>query len=574
MALLSVFQILPLHIVQAVVDHIENGSRQTFDGLKDTHLERSTLSVQLLWVCHNLREVVLARYCNNYQLFIRSKEWVKSEFYSLPYGVQDPGPAAYHFAKHLTIVTDLHTVFSGGASEILCQAPYNGCPFPKARSLVCNVYWSPPPPQQVGQDYSAIYPPNTEANIRAFARRVKHMAPMVDDIVVHPCYVSDDLHPTVGDLFGYLIAQLNQLASRVRYTSGFSNVPMLLYSGSIDGLVHFTYEERNSTDSTHGLLMQLVRRSAPTLQLLDITLARVSDMTGLIQDCGCDYTEYPCLKTLKLSVWYYMNKSPLSVADGVVLFPVLRQLSILGDYPFGDDILFRGNSTMLKYLSIMPTHETCQALCEHKVFTPTSHPNLQCVKVEHLSGDMDYDFDFSDFSDSFVKCLQFAHGIAPEASMRTIARLVDRDWIPFTLNLLREHVLMQVLYLPDTRLLLSEVIGLIKALPLLSDLLCESTILDISDKDLASKEFEAHLHSLSDLKRERFRCWRLDHSERDSFEETAICVLTVASTCPNFNHVALPKSEHSEFMTVLEETIETDRFKQDSPRLRRLLFNR
>ncbi|KAJ2102948.1 hypothetical protein GGI16_003094 [Coemansia sp. S142-1] len=309
---------------------------------------------------------------------------------------------------------------------------------------------------------------------------------MVDDIVVHPCYVSDDLHPTAGDLFGYLIAQLNQLASRVKYTS-FSNVPMLLHSGSIDGLVHFTYEERNSTDSTHGLLMQLVRRSAPTLQLLDITLARVSDMTGLIQDCGCDYTEYPCLKTLKLSVWYYMDKSPLSVADGVVLFPVLRQLSILGDYPFGDDILFRGNSTMLKYLSIMPTHETCLVLCEHKVFTPTSHPNLQCVKVKHLSGDMDYDFDssdFSDFSDSFVKCLQFAHGIAPEASMRTIARLGD------------------------------------------------------------------------------------------SFEETAICVLTVASTCPNFNHVALPKSEHSEFMMVLEETIEIDRFKQDSPRLRRLLFNR
>ncbi|KAJ2027106.1 hypothetical protein GGH92_006126 [Coemansia sp. RSA 2673] len=295
--------------VSAVVDHIENGSRQTFDGLKDTHLERSTLSVQLLWVCHNLREVVLARYCNNYQLFIRSKEWVKSEFYSLPYGVQDPGPAAYHFAKHLTIVTDLHTVFSGGASEILCQAPYNGCPFPKARSLVCNVYWSPPP-QQVGQEYSAIYPPNTEANVRAFAQRVKHMAPMVDDIVV----------PLLsGHLFGYLIAQLNQLASRVKYTSGFSDVPMLLHSGSIDGLVHFTYEERNSTDSTNGLLMQLVRRNAPTLQRLDIKLARVSDMTGLIQNGGCDYTEYPCLKTLKLNVWYYMDKSLLSVADGVVL---------------------------------------------------------------------------------------------------------------------------------------------------------------------------------------------------------------------------------------------------------------
>ncbi|KAJ2040450.1 hypothetical protein H4S04_007913, partial [Coemansia sp. S16] len=222
----------------------------------------------------------------------------------------------------------------------------------------------------------------------------------------------------------------------------------------------------------------------------------------------------------------------------------------------------------------MPTHETCQVLCEHKVFTPTSHPNLQCIKVEHLSDDMDYGFDSSDssdFSDSFVKCLQFAHGIAPEASIRSIARLVDRDWIPLTLNLLREHVLMQVLYLPDTRLLLSEVIGLIKVLPLLSDLLCKSTRLDISDKDLASKECEAHLHSLSDLKRERFRCWRLDHSEGDSFEETAICVLTVASTCPNFNHVALPKSEHSEFMMVLEETIEIDRFKQDSPRLRRLL---
>ncbi|KAJ2883488.1 hypothetical protein H4R27_002731 [Coemansia aciculifera] len=552
----------------AVVDHIENGSRQTFDGLKNAYVERSTLPMPLLWVCRNLREAVLARYCNNYQLFIRSKEWVKSEFYSWPYGLQDPGPTAHHLVKYLTIVTDIHTVFSGCASKILCQAPYNGCPFPKARSLVCNVYWSPPPPQQAGQDHSAIYPPKTEANIRAFALQVKQMAPMVDDIVVHPCYVSDDLHPAAGHLFGYLIAQLNQLASCVKYTSSFSNIPMLQHSGSLDGLVHFTYEKRNATDGTHELLTQLVRRNAPTLQVLEIKLFRVRDVADLVRDSDGGYTEYPCLKTLKLNVWMNMDESPLSVADGVVLFPALRHLSILGDYPFDDDVLFRGNSAILEYLSIMPAHETCQIICEHKVFTPTSHPKLQCVKVEWLPDYMEYGFDL------FVECLQFVLGIAPGASVRSIADLRDREWIPLTLNLLADHVLMQILYLPDTRLLLSDVIGLIKSLPLLSDLLCESTRLDVSDEGFASEEFAAQLNLLSDLKRERFRCWRLGHSERDSLEDTAMCVLTVALACPNFNHVALPKFVHTEFMTMLEETIEMDRFKQDTPRLRRLLFNR
>ncbi|KAJ2875944.1 hypothetical protein GGH93_001149 [Coemansia aciculifera] len=552
----------------AVVDHIENGSRQTFDGLKNAYVERSTLPMPLLWVCRNLREAVLARYCNNYQLFIRSKEWVKSEFYSWPYGLQDPGPTAHHLVKYLTIVTDIHTVFSGCASKILCQAPYNGCPFPKARSLVCNVYWSPPPPQQAGQDHSAIYPPKTEANIRAFALQVKQMAPMVDDIVVYPCYVSDDLHPAAGHLFGYLIAQLNQLASCVKYTSSFSNIPMLQHSGSLDGLVHFTYKKRNATDGTHELLTQLVRRNAPTLQVLEIKLFRVRDVADLVRDSDSGYTEYPCLKTLKLNVWMNMDESPLSVADGVVLFPALRHLSILGDYPFDDDVLFRGNSAILEYLSIMPAHETCQIICEHKVFTPTSHPKLQCVKVEWLPDYMEYGFDL------FVECLQFVLGIAPGASVRSIADLRDREWIPLTLNLLADHVLMQILYLPDTRLLLSDVIGLIKSLSLLSDLLCESTRLDVSDEGFASEEFAAQLNLLSDLKRERFRCWRLGHSERDSLEDTAMCVLTVALACPNFNHVALPKSVHTEFMTMLEETIEMDRFKQDTPRLRRLLFNR
>ncbi|KAJ2874227.1 hypothetical protein H4R27_006515, partial [Coemansia aciculifera] len=67
--------------------------------------------------------------------------------------------------------------------------------------------------------------------------------------------------------------------------------------------------------------------------------------------------------------------------------------------------------------------------------------------------------------------MQFFLSIAPGASVREISELVkyNEDLSP-ALSMFKDHGCIQVLSLPDTPLSLWEVIGLVKSLPLLSDL--------------------------------------------------------------------------------------------------------
>ncbi|KAJ2057125.1 hypothetical protein GGI17_005821 [Coemansia sp. S146] len=84
-------------------------------------------------------------------------------------------------------------------------------------------------PQIPRQAVRAIrYPPDTEANITAFAKRIKEIAPSVTEISVTPAHIPDDVPQSVGLYFSTLVSQLFGITSRVSYTSVIANMPMSL----------------------------------------------------------------------------------------------------------------------------------------------------------------------------------------------------------------------------------------------------------------------------------------------------------------------------------------------------------
>ncbi|KAJ2784934.1 hypothetical protein GGI18_003387 [Coemansia linderi] len=132
---------------------------------------------------------------------------------------------------------------------------------------------------------------------------------------------------------------------------------------------------------------------------------------------------------------------------GAVPFPNLRRLICGIHYPFGDDLaLFQGNATTLEVLQLTLTRELAAALLRQRVFTPTSHPKLQCAMVRPIPGMIPVNY-----ADD-PETIQLMLDIAPNAAVRRICNWNFNQLAPPVLSLFGKHVCLQVLDLPDLRL--------------------------------------------------------------------------------------------------------------------------
>ncbi|KAJ2486847.1 hypothetical protein IWW47_005473, partial [Coemansia sp. RSA 2052] len=302
--------------------------------------EYKLLQMPLLWVCHNFRAFVYARFC-------------------------------------------------GKALRQLSGAPYEGCTFPLVRQLEIRL--------TLGDEYSNAlscypsssfdrYPPDTTANIAAFVQRVKQVAP---DIRKVEAWSYSDVEELVKRRDIHAVDLIKQLYGIVKTKTAITGYCRLLVEyldlEPIRNLVHVAYR----IYATSSRIMTLIRRSAQTLQSLELSEIVRVDYTALIRDpdSGGRWMEYPCLHTLWLFSDYDNAISRSTISNGAEPFPQLRRLAIRRAYPFGDDVLFRGNASTLEFLDIVLDPEIVAMLKRYKVFTPTSHPKLKCVKANLSSSD-------------------------------------------------------------------------------------------------------------------------------------------------------------------------------------------
>ncbi|KAJ2864386.1 hypothetical protein GGH94_002944 [Coemansia aciculifera] len=547
-----------------IASHVEGCSRLSFDGLRDDLKGRPDLLIPLLWICHNFRDTVYSQLCSRYSLYFDTDADSMACFWpGWPSRFNKRNHASYHFVKRLTLKSNMQTILSGKALEMLSRPPFTDGTFPRTRFIHFNIAWLRGQEREV--DNAALLS-DSETSIYAFVQRVKQLAPMVNHISVSPQYVTLIQHKTTIRLFSSLASQLFQLASCVEYRSSGMNIPVVLRSETLHDLTHITYDSKGYTVDVRGQLMQMVRQNAQTLQYLVIRAVVLIDVAGLNQDVDGNYIKYPNLRTLKLELRKSNPTIHRPVASGVAPFPNLRHLTINDHYPFGDDIAFRDNSATLEYLCIMPRRDTCDMLRKYHVFTPSSHPKLQCVKVSGLPDDAPNHFQSTDLFTQFIL------NIAPGASVRDIAILEPVDDTFHALDNLQNHGCIQVLVLPDTVLPLWFVVSLIKWLPLLSNLHCLSIYTDPLTEEASLDEVHAYVQSLCSLKNRQFRCLRLNKANSPYFVQIVVCIAVVTAICPNFSHIALPRISHNKFMTVLEEAIESGKYEHYEPHLRRLLF--
>ncbi|KAJ2414145.1 hypothetical protein GGI10_002582 [Coemansia sp. RSA 2530] len=201
-------------------------------------------------------------------------------------------------------------------------------------------------------------------------------------------------------------------------------------------------------------IIELARLSSETLESLIIGPYDSHMSPQFAQDKDRGSVVYPRLHTLKLSNHLFNKEMLYPVSTNVMPFPSLRILKLKNEYTFGDDVLFQGSVAM--------------AVIRHlNVFTPTSHPKLRSVR---FCGPYEL---VPELFATKAEALKLALQIGPAATTRDISMCLDGAELTRPLIQLGGLDSIQYLSLSHSKLELWDVIALIKALPMMSDLSVE-----------------------------------------------------------------------------------------------------
>ncbi|KAJ2749174.1 hypothetical protein GGI19_005792, partial [Coemansia pectinata] len=546
-------------------DHVVGSSRMEYADVRKDSQEYKELLKPLMQVSRNFRAIALPLYCNYFKLMVLlSSHDARGVYDLLPRRPGDDraiykylGHPTHHLAKELEIELDERTIYSGRALEALSRTPFDGCAFPLVRKLALTLV-----AEEVGRmdEEAEIDISRAEANIRAFVERIKQLAPIVSEIRVHP---KDLYPPDINDQFvGKLASQLFQLVGRIDYDHQVgTTAPIRQQLDTIRNLTHITYTTANKGKG----FLQSVRQNASTLQVLDFESEYgYVDICGIIRNTDGSYITYPRLVSLFLSCRLDFDDHDRVVSPDVVPFPNLQRLMILPDYPFGDDVVFRGNAGTLKCLELGLSSSTASMLRGFNVFMPGSHPKLQHVNFEFFEGDE------LDLFATHIDYAQFVLGIRPRAHMRSVGMGSVSQPLLSALSSHGAHSCILILKL-DSVLNLWDIFTLVKSLPLLSDLRTYAPTIDNFPYDATKEELLAHVISNYAPMGERLRLWYIS-SSCDKHSKSALCVLLLALICPNFNHVATFFHQRESLLNSMERIMDSDAFRPYAPRLQYLLF--
>ncbi|KAJ2822297.1 hypothetical protein FBU31_004634 [Coemansia sp. 'formosensis'] len=297
-----------------------------------------------------------------------------------------------------------------------------------------------------------------------------------------------------------------------------------------------------------------------------INFSGIEEITPLIVSADGIQVQYPRLSKLRLAQTCLLNPTQRpSFPDVVVPFPALKSLT-LGDSFFGDDTPFRGNAAKLEFLDLAISPLTVEILKQHRIFTPTSHPKLVCVKVvrnESLA---------QDIFRTEVEFMRYILSIGPGASVRVVPNQLQASKLPTIIPMFGDCACIQVLELPHTPLNLWDVLALVKALPLLCDLLTSLPNVRSRPSGVSEKQLFAYVCNNYAPVGVKLRRWRINGGHGADIENAVKCVLLLALACPNFDYAAVDPDLRDLFMAHIKLAITKDGFRKRAPRLRRLLF--
>ncbi|KAJ2828428.1 hypothetical protein FBU31_002922 [Coemansia sp. 'formosensis'] len=580
MTALSPFQILPMLIVEKVIECLEGFPRNGFDADISRDVDgynKAKRVKELLWVSERWRVAAFSTICDNCEInFDNSSKGYSVRYPPFPAGFPFPQSRAEMLVKRVVVMVSSQCDICDEKSRCIHFRPNLKLPvFPSAATLmVC-----------LDKDTTASYDEQEltpkgvlgakRKSIVTFARALRRLTPAATGLgITFYSYSSADyLH---GRLRNLLISELCCGTFTRLYAESLTGYPLLSFKLPVmSGL----------TSITHGFhsacipFAILANRNAGTLQNLILLPETENDWRALIYGGTQTPVVYNSLTSLFLNFDSDLQEESWAAIEDVVSFPALRKLDIVDNYPLDDDLLFRGNGRTLQSLTIPPNMVIRNTLRRFGVLERSGVTRMDSITIKYEFAR--YDALVVGLDDDSIE--RQVHRMVEVATRFTLEDDTGDGHVFRALFTAPRTATVQHLKIRDPTLDDRDIIEIISALPSLVSLTCTVLLPMPNIEAIPAREHPSSLlaeyHHLSGS----FIKLALYKNEGDDengnvvdldglAKEIAHIVVQLAVLCPNFRHVDNLKGMHKAFSREIAKAMTHQPYLPYADSLRRLIF--
>ncbi|KAJ2690553.1 hypothetical protein IWW39_000647 [Coemansia spiralis] len=300
----------------------------------------------------------------------------------------------------------------------------------------------------------------------------------------------------------------------------------------------------------------LVHKCATTLQELHL---EISIPRAMIYDVSDNFVVYPHLRRLQVHKCGYNDKvERVSTAPGFVPFPVLEILELCLPYPFADDVLFRGNSTKLRYLKMEVGRETALMLGQSREIDN----NTWKLRTVSISDEAYRNLDtLEDYDRNISLCKLIGS-----------TRRLKLQAVPYIEGLAalglqgREFGRIRELYLGTAQVSVSSLMGLLKALPGLIKLTCDLGGLGEELSSIPSKELPDYVATSFSGAGKQLLTLSISFKEV-TYTRAADSVMLIALVCPKLYKVRCSPGASPEYYGRIAKSLSRKPFRKYASQL-------
>ncbi|KAJ2067566.1 hypothetical protein GGI16_009639, partial [Coemansia sp. S142-1] len=233
---------------------------------------------------------------------------------------------------------------------------------------------------------------------------------------------------------------------------------------------------------------------------------------------------YPKLQYLEPS-FDYNDPIERVLAPDIVPFPVLQCLRLFSRYPFGDDVMFRGNSATLEKLSICLDAEDIAILMCNPVFNGEFR-NLRTLYIDN-------GFGRNNLTQVPMPTMhKFIRNVAANARKVSLTSNIPLSGLIDLTSSGCRFESIQFLDMRSKKSSLHDILRLLNALPVLAKLFCDIDDLDSGFKLLTDDDLPDHVASNFGNAGNHLHTWLLPHAGGERSMKVADYVMLLAIACP------------------------------------------
>ncbi|KAJ2431665.1 hypothetical protein GGF41_000440 [Coemansia sp. RSA 2531] len=575
MTALSLFQTLPMSIVDKVVEYLEGRSRNFLDPNLMKYIESKKVLLPLLCVSQHWRAAALSLVCNSCEVeFDYTTKGFEATYPALPEDFPFSQYRGQNLVKRVLVCApNMNEIYGGDFSSTPSQPKPDFPIFPLATKLVVfqvKNNMSPPIPGYGGFPACCDEPVDRNKVTVEYARTLRRLAPAATDIILSFDSLGSTDKKNRG-LYNVLVTELFSGAIVHLHVESRTGPP--LPSFKLNAITQLTCI-RQGANMACTPFAQLAYENTRTLQELSIRLKAEADWHTLIYGGKSTSAVYSSLTSLAIKIVGIPCGTFCAAIEDAAPFPALRKLDVSSPYTFDDDLFFRGNGKTLQNLNIPYGAVDKNIFGRFGVLERNGVTQMNSIAIG-VGDDEDYTLVAEHGDAHIVQQVQRMANVARTLSVGydTADALVYKSILATSRAAIIQHFEYRCQPL-DT----ANILDIISFLPCLVSLTCRVKGSVPNIEAISASEYPMAIFAKNYHRRISFRKLVIlgeyaDYDDRDEMARAiAVIAVHIIVPCFNFRHVDLASDLRTTFSREIAWAVVNPPFMQYAASLRRLVY--